>query len=207
MSRQSKRLTCSLSLKGIDLLRTSKRPALLAAAFGLILAGGLAGAPSSAEANPEKVFRGQILTSKKAFPTKAKSKRAYTKKLKKLRTTRFKEDTETKSWKIHYAAFFRKPLNDLEVTVKLYDVTGGKKKLINSYEQYLDRRGERSVISNITLEREFFGVNRKIMMVMENRKYILAMAKFWIVGEGEKYSGEVDFTKDDSKSDDKKKKK
>ena len=161
----------------------------------MVLATGI----GSAEANPERVFRGQILTSKKSFPTKAKSKRAYVKKLKKQRASRFKENTETKSWKIHYAAFFRKPLNDLEVTVKLYDITGGKKKMINSYEQYLDRRGERSVISHITLEREFFGVNKRILMVMENRNYILAMARFWIVGEGEKYSGEVDFTEDDDK--------
>ena len=149
-----------------------------------------------ANANPEKVFRGQILTSNKSFPTKAKSKRAYVKKLRKLKKTRFVENTKTKSWKIHYAAFFRRPLNDLEVTVKMFDITNGKKKLVNSYEQYLDRRGEKSVVSYITLERDFFGVNKQILMVMESRNYVLAQARFYIIGVGEKSSGEVDFTKD-----------
>ena len=142
------------------MLRPLRRFALISAAAGIVFAAGL----GTADANPEKVFRGQILTAKKAFPTKAKASAPTSKPSKKLRKKRFKENTETKSWKIHYAAFFRKPLNDLEVTVKLYDITGGKKKMINSYEQYLDRRGERSVISHITLERQYFGVNRKILM-------------------------------------------
>lgn len=153
---------------------------------------------SSAEArNPEAVFRGQILTARKAFPTAAKSKAQYIKKLKKLKTSKFLENKENKSWKIYYAAFFRRPLNDLEVTVKLYDVTNGRKKLINSYEQYLSSRGEKSVISYITIERQHFGVNKQILMVMESRRYVLAMGRFYILGEAEKFSGEVDFTEDE----------
>ena len=42
---------------------------------------------------------------------------------------------------------------------------------------------------------------------METRKYILAMARFWIIGEGEKFSGEVDFTEDEGSGGDKKDKK
>ena len=83
------------------------------------------------------------------------------------------------------------------MTVKLYDVTNGRKKLINSYEQYLSGRGETSVISYITLERQHFGVNKQILMVMESRRYVLAMGRFYILGEAEKFSGEVDFTEDD----------
>ena len=152
-----------------------------------------------AEANPERVFRGQILTSTKSFPTAAKSKRAYVRKLKKQRKTKFLENKAKKSWKIYYAAFFRKPLNDLEVTVKLYDITNGRKKMINSYEQYLSERGQKSVISYITLERQYFGVNKRILMTMETRNYILAMGRFYILGKGETYSGEVDFTDDAKK--------
>ena len=179
--------------KGNRLSRVSRLVVLAAVAMGLALSATSIGV---AQANPERVFRGQILTSSKAFPTQAKSKRAYVRKLKKLKKTRFVENTKTQSWKIYYAAFFRRPLNDLEVTVKLYDITNGRKKMINSYEQYLSRRGERSVISHITLERQFFGVNKRILMVMETRHYVLAQARFFIIGEGEKSSGEVDFTKD-----------
>lgn len=166
-------------------------PALLA---GVLL---VAGASSVRAANPERVFRGQILTAKKPFPTSAKSKRAFIHKLKKLKKDRFQENTDKKSWKIYYAAFFRRPLNDLEVTVKLYDITNGSKKLVNSYQQYLSTRGQRSIISHITLERQYFGVNKRILMVMENRHYVLAMGRFYILGQAEKHSGKVDFTKDE----------
>ncbi len=146
--------------------------------------------------NPEKVFRGQVITSKKRIPTSAKSKSAYVKKLRKAKSTRFMENKKTKSWKIYFAAFFRKPLNDLEVTVKLYDVTTGRRHLVNSFEQYTDGRGQMSLISSIKLEREYFGVNKKIMIVMESRKSVLAQGTFHILGVADKHSGSVDFTND-----------
>lgn len=147
-------------------------------------------------ANPEKVFRGQVITSKKRLPTSAKSPGAYVKKLKKAKATKFQENEKTKSWKIYFAAFFRKPLNDLEITVKLYDVTTGRRHLVNSFEQYTEGRGQKTLISSIKLEREYFGVNKKIMIVMESRKSVLAQGTFHILGKAEKHSGSVDFTSD-----------
>ncbi len=166
---------------------------LVASAFLLTL-----GAASEVveAANPERVFRGQILTSKKRIPTSAKSPGAYVKKLRKAKSTKFQENKKTKSWKIYFAAFFRKPLNDLEVTVKLYDVTTGRRHLVNSFEQYTEGRGQKSLISSIKLEREYFGVNKKIMIVMESRKSVLAQGTFHILGVAEKHSGSVDFTSD-----------
>ena len=164
---------------------------LIAAAVAL----GMSVAVQTAEAgNPEKVFRGKIITSNKRLPTRAKSPSAYVKKLKKAKVTRFKENKASKSWKIYFAAFFRKPLNDLEVTVKLYDMSSGRKHLVNSFEQYTDGRGQMSLISHIELEREYFGVNKKILIVMESRKSVLAQGTFHILGEAEKLSGKVDFT-------------
>lgn len=164
---------------------------LMAAAVALLMN---MSTPTAEAASPEKVFRGQILTSTKRFPTKAKSASAYVKKLKKAKVSKFKEDKKTKSWKIYFAAFFRKPLNDLEVTVKLYDMSGGRKHLVNSFEQYTEGRGQKSLISSVKLEREYFGVNKKIMIVMESRKTVLAQGTFHILGEAEKLSGKVDFT-------------
>lgn len=151
---------------------------------------------------PEKVFAGKVLFSKKRFPTAAGSARAYIAKLKKQRTDKFWEDKKTKSWKVYYAAFFRRPLNDLEITVKLWDVSSGRKQLITSLEQYLDRRGERAIISSIELERKFFGVNKKILMTVEDhrgREY--ASGSFRILGEAERYTGQVSFTEDETKGD------
>lgn len=160
-----------------------------AVAFGMSVA-----AQTAEAANPEKVFRGQIITSNKRLPTSAKSPGAYVKKIKKAKVTKFKENTTTKSWKIYFAAFFRKPLNDLEVTVKLYDITTGRRHLINSFEQFTEGRGQKTLISSVKLEREYFGVNKKIMIVMENRKSVLAQGTFHILGKAEKLSGSVDFT-------------
>jgi len=151
---------------------------------------------ANAKKTPEKVFRGQVLTSNKRFPTSAKSASAYIQKIKKNKKNKFIEDKKTKSWKIYVAAFFRKPLNDLEVTIKLYDVTTGRRHLVNSFEQYTEGRGQTSLISHIKLEREYFGVNKKIMITMETRKTILAQGTFQILGEEEKHSGKVDFTED-----------
>ncbi len=149
-----------------------------------------------AKRTPDKVFRGKILTSSKRFPSQAKSASAYIQKLKKNKKTRFVEDKKTKSWKIYIAAFFRKPLNDLEVTVKLYDVSSGRRHLVTSFEQFTSGRGQTSLLSHIKLEREYFGVNKKILMVMESRKTVLAQSTFYILGEAEKHSGSVDFTKE-----------
>jgi hypothetical protein len=166
---------------------------LVAAAVTLAMG---ATAEMAEAANPEKVFRGQVITSKKRIPTSAKSKSAYVKKLKKAKSTKFLENKKTKSWKIYFAAFFRKPLNDLEVTVKLYDVTTGRRHLVNSFEQYTEGRGQMSLISSLKLERAYFGVNKRIMIVMESRKSVLAQGTFTIIGEADKHSGSVDFTKD-----------
>lgn len=148
--------------------------------------------------SPESVFKGQIITSAKSIPTTSRSENAYVSTLKKLRTKRFFENKQKKAWKIHYAAFFKKPLNDLELTIRLYDVTDGSRTLLNTFEQYLDGRGARSFTSSMELDRQMVGVNRSILMVMENRGYVLASAQFQILGEGPKYSGKVDFSEEET---------
>jgi hypothetical protein len=152
----------------------------------------------SAEAQAGTPFDGKVVTSTKRIPTSANSKQAYYAKLRKQSTTKFREDKEKKAWKVHFAAFFKQPLNDLEVTIRLYDVTDKQKHLKASFEQYLDGRGQTSVISHIDIEREQFGVNRKILISVENRGRVLAQGTFDILGEAEKYSGKVDFSEEEA---------
>jgi len=156
--------------------------------------------PPRAEAGrkPEDVYAGKIITAKKRIPTSAKSTQAYISQLKKVKTDKFIEDKAKKEWRIYFAAFFKRPLNDLEVTVKFYDITTGPKHMIASFEQYLEGRGQRTLLSKAILERKFFGVNKLIYMTIENRGQVLASTKFKILGEGEKYSGKVDFTEDEA---------
>lgn len=153
---------------------------------------------------PEDVFKGRVLTSSKRFPTRAKSVGAYIKKLRKNVKSKLWEKGkdrkyEDRYWKVYFAAFFRRPLNDLEVTIKLYDVTQSRTgRLIVAFEQFLDRRGQRTVISSFKLQRSKFGVNKKIRLeVRTHRGKLLAKGRLQLLGEREKFTGKVDFTKDD----------
>lgn len=170
------------------------------AVLGLILSIVLAAAAGEAEAQrgPEKVFAGKILVSNKRFPLQAKSANAYVAALRKQSKSSFYEDKEKKEWKVHFAAFFKAPLDDLEVLVKLYDITNGGQALLSSFEQYTDARGQRTLISNMRLERKQFGVNKQLLMTIESRGRVLASGKFKILGEGERYTGKVDFSEEEA---------
>jgi hypothetical protein len=173
-------------------VRAAQASAVLAMVLGL-------GTVTTAEArNPEDVFKGQIITSSKRIPTKASSKGAYISALKKQKTTRFREDKAKKAWKVYYAAFFARPLNSLEVTVKIWDLSAGSKRMLTSFEQYMDKRGARSLTSSVTLERDSFGVNKNLMMTVESGGRVLSAARFAIIGEAEKYSGQVNFTEEEA---------
>lgn len=174
----------------------SSRSQLLFAGMALALVIGLSGDANAA--NPEAVFRGQIITSAKSIPTVAKSKNAYIAQLRKQKSTRFMENKATKSWKVYYTAFFRAPLNSLEVTVKIWDVSSGSKHLMTTFEQYMDKRGAKSITSHVTLKRDDFGVNKNLMMTMESNGRVLAASRFAILGEAEKYSGQVNFSEEEA---------
>jgi hypothetical protein len=158
----------------------------------------LAARPPVAAANPEKVFAGKIIVSDKRFPTKAKSPAAYVGLLRKQSKTSFMEDKANKTWHIYYAAFFRKPLADIEVVVKLYDVGSAGRPMIASFEQYLSERGGKSLLSDFTLDRKLVGANHDVQMVLEVGGQVVATGKFKILGEVERLSGKVDFSEDET---------
>jgi hypothetical protein len=180
--------------------RGRSRSLVLSLILGLVVSLGLAATASeaSAQRGPEKVFAGKILLSSKRFPTQAKSANAYVSALKKQAKTSFMEDKANQEWKVHFAAFFKAPLDDLEVVVKLYDVTGGGQQVLASFEQFTDERGQRTLISNMKLERKQFGVNKQILMTIESRGRVLATGRFKILGEAERFSGKVDFSEEDA---------
>ncbi len=150
---------------------------------------------------PEKAFKGKILFSDKRFPMNARSPGAYTSKLRKQKKEKFWENKTKKGWKIYYAAFFNRPYNDLEVTVKMYDISDGRKQMLGSFEQYLDKRGERVIISYVEIERKYFGVNKRVLMQVEDYKgRVYAKGYFKILGEAERYSGQVSFTEEETKA-------
>ncbi len=174
-------------------VRRSSFVTILAIAFAL-----LAGASRAEAGKVEKKFGGKILTSDKKFPSAAKSEAAYIAKLKKQSKTQFREDKANKQWKVHFAAFFKKPLPDLEYTIKIYDVSGRQQALLASFEQYTDSGRQTSIISYLELERKTFGVNKALMVTIESGGRVMAAGRFKILGEAETYSGKADFSEEEA---------
>ncbi len=145
---------------------------------------------------PEKVFAGQIMMSEKPYPSYAKSKAAYTAAIRKQSKKSFAEDKQKEQWRIHFAAFLKAPLPDLEISVKLFEVAGKSQTLLTSFEQFTDERGQRTIISKLVLDKKQVGVNKELLMVMDYRGKVLATGRFKILGEGDKSTGKVDFNDD-----------
>ena len=153
---------------------------------------------AEAQKGPEKVFGGKIMVSDKKYPSFAKSVGAYIGAIKKQSKTKFWEDKTKQSWKIYFAAFFKKGLTDIEVVVKLYDVSTRTKSLLASFEQYTEQRGQTALLSNFTLNRDQVGVNKSVLMQLEVSGRVVASGYFKILGEAEVYSGKVDFSEEDT---------
>jgi len=159
-------------------------------------------ATATAAKKPEDVFGGRIMTSQTSYPMNSKSVNAYIGQVRKQSKDRFWENKEKKEWIIYYAAFFKKPVNDLEVTLKTYDISTGAARLVESYEIYVESRDQRVVTGRVNLKRGDDGSNytpnSKIRLVLENRGRILAQSTFYIQGEGKRFTGKVEFTEEEA---------
>jgi hypothetical protein len=147
---------------------------------------------------PNPAFAGRVMLSDKRFPSQAKSLAAFNAQIRKQSKTNFAEDKETKSWKIYFAGFLRTPLNDVEYMVKIYELTGRGQQLLASFEQFTDSRGQAVLLSHMTLERKTIGVNKELMITMESKGKVLASNRFKILGQGERYTGKVDFSEEEA---------
>lgn len=148
--------------------------------------------------DPNVVFKGRIMMSTKRFPLNARSKDAFIAQVRKQSSKSFREDAEKKGWKIYFAAFLKFPLNDVEYVVKFYEVGRGSQQLLGASEAFNDERGQRTIVSNITLDKKSFGVNKELLMTIENKGNVLASGRFKIIGEGERYSGKVNFSEEEA---------
>jgi len=152
-----------------------------------------------ADANPNRVFGGKIMMSEKRFPTQAKSAAAYTAKIKKQAKTNFWEDKKEQSWRIHFIGFLKAPLNDIEYVVKIYEIGGRQQQLLSTFEQFTDERGQKTLTSSVILKKKQFGVNKQLLMTMESRGgKVLAAGRFKILGQGERFTGKVDFSEEEA---------
>jgi hypothetical protein len=163
----------------------------------------LVAVPASAGGSkPEDVFKGKVIVTGSRLPLKFPSANAFISAVNKAKTDKLwpkEEKGEHASWSLEYIAFFASPLQDNEVNVKFYEVTGGGQRYVAGDEQMTRERGTRIFASNITLGTPEFEVNKKYYMTVESGRRIIAATTFWLRGKGPNYSGKVEFSDDDAK--------
>jgi hypothetical protein len=155
------------------------------------------GGRSASSENPNQTFNGRIITAAKSFPRQAKSPNAYIAAVRKLSQVNFYEAKDSHTWKVYYAAFLKQKLDDVEYVVKLYELNGRSQQLLASFDQFTDERGQQTILANMTLDKKMVGVNKELLMTLESKGRVMASGRVKILGEGEHYSGKVDFSEEE----------
>jgi len=181
----------------------SRHTVLFTVAVALALSVGGGGRDAHA-AKPEDVFKGKIVITKDRLPMRFASPAAF------ISAVRSKQidkvwPTEEKGadhgiWNIEYIAFFAQPLNDSEIQVKFYDITGGDRRYVAGDPQYTREKGSRIFGSSIQLAKPEFDVRKHYMMTVESRQRVIASTSFWLLGKGANYSGKVEFSDSETKA-------
>jgi len=164
----------------------------------LVIGGAASADPKIEKEKANPMFAGRIMLSDKYYPRSAKSLTAFNAQVRKQSKENFFEDKEKKTWKIYFAAFLKTPLNDVEYLVKIYELQGRGQVLLATIEQFTDARGQFSLLSSIVLDRKSAGVNKQLLMTVEAKGKVLGSARFKILGEGDRYSGKVNFSEGDA---------
>jgi len=180
--------------------RLVSRAGLFVAALASMLA---VAAGTAQAAKPEDVFKGKIIITKDRLPMRFSSPGAFisaiqSKKIDKVWPTEEKGNDHG-IWNLEYIAFFAQPLNDNEIQIKFYDVTGGDKKFVAGDPQYTREKGSRIFSASIQVTKPEFDVNKKYMMTIESGHRSIATTSFWLRGKGANYSGKVEFSDEEAR--------
>ena len=158
----------------------------------------------SAAAKPEDVFKGKIIITKNRLPMRFASPGAFVSALQKNKIEKIWPTEESGAehgiWNLEYLAFFAQPLDDSEIQVKFYDITGGDKRYVAGDPQYTRERGSRIFGSSIQLAKPEFDVNKHYIMTIESKGRVIATTNFWLRGKGANYSGKVEFSDADTRA-------
>jgi hypothetical protein len=153
-------------------------------------------------AKPEDVFKGRIIITKDRLPSRFSSEGAFVAAVRKAQIDKVWPKTEKDdeaTWFLEYIAFFAKPLNDNELALKFWEVTGGSQRFVAGDEQYTREKASRIFAANITLAKPEFEQNKKYLMTLESKGRVIASTSFWLRGKGPNYSGKVEFSDDEAK--------
>lgn len=158
-------------------------------------------APGQAQAGVERAYRGKIVLLRKRPPLRFRSNAAFAQFLKTQRVDKIwpKDKKKQDRWRLEFFAFFRGAPNDVEVKIKFYDITEGRR-FVAGDSIYVSSRQQRILASHIELEKPRFNINRRYVMYITNaRGQTLASTSFRLNGKAESYSGRVTFTEDETR--------
>jgi hypothetical protein len=154
-------------------------------------------------AKPEDVFKGRIVLTNDRLPTRFASQGAFVSAVHRSSIDKVwpteEKGNDVAVWKLEYIAFFARPLNDNEITVKFWEIGGGSQKFVAGDEQYTRERGSRIFSASITVAKPEFDTNKQYLMTIESGSRVLAQTKFWLRGKGPKYSGKVEFSDEEAR--------
>lgn len=159
--------------------------------------------PAARAAKPEDVFKGRIIITDRRLPMRFPSQNAFIQAVRRASIDRV-WPTEEKGndhavWKLEYIAFFAQPLNDNEITVKFWELSGGSPRFVAGDEQYTRERGSRIFSAAITVGKPEFETNKQYRMTIQSGRRVIAETTFWLRGKGPKYSGTVEFSDEEAK--------
>jgi hypothetical protein len=154
-------------------------------------------------AKPEDVFKEQIFITDGRLPSRFPTEGAFIQAVRRASIDKVwpveEKGNDHAVWKLEYIAFFARPLNDNEITVKFWELDGGSPKFVAGDEQYMRERGSRVFSASITVAKPEFETNKKYRMTIESGRRVLARTEFWLRGKGPKYSGKVEFSDEEAR--------
>jgi hypothetical protein len=159
--------------------------------------------PAAEAAKPEDVFKGRIVITDSRLPSRFPSEGAFVSAIHRASIDKVwpKEEkgNDHAVWTFEYIAFFARPLNDNEITVKFWEVGGASQRFVAADEQYTRERGSRIFSASITVAKPDFDTNKQYLMTIESGTRVLAQTKFWLRGKGPKYTGKVEFSDEEAR--------
>jgi hypothetical protein len=150
---------------------------------------------------PEDALKGKIIISDKPLPTRWTSVGAYVAQLKSLNKGTLWYDKKSGKLTIQYAAFFAKPVDDVQVNLVLFDITNGAHTQKVSTENFMNR-GDRVLFNSVVFDKEDIEGNKKYLLTIQDRGRVIASGTFILREEGPKYSGKVTFSDEETKAKD-----
>jgi hypothetical protein len=157
-----------------------------------------AGAALAKGPSPEDLLKGRIIISDKRLPTSWNSVSSYVQQLKALNKESLWYDKKSGKLTVQYAAFFARPVNDVQVMLTLTDITRGAHTQKATTEQFLSK-GDRVLFNAVEFDKEDIEGNKKYLMTIATRGQVIAQGTFILREEGPHYSGKVTFSEDETK--------